>query len=300
MPNSRGMVVRSQSGFYTVETESGTLVARLRGRLKQGKVVGDIVALGDRVEISTDGEPMIELVEPRQRALVRQDPRPQGLYEQIIVANPDQALFIFACADPAPKTRLLDRFLIVAEHQQIPAIIVANKIDLVGMEAARAMFEHYAKIGYRMLYTSAKDGTGIDDLKQVLNGKISVLAGPSGAGKSTLMNAVQPGLGLRVQDIQASNRKGKHTTVERYLLKLDMGGYVADTPGLKALALWDIQAEELDGYFPEMRELVSKCKYRDCKHFDEPGCAVRAAMETGQIHPARYESYKLLREGARD
>lgn len=302
MTNSHGLVVRSQSGFYAVEIDNRIVLARLRGRLKQGKAKGDLVAVGDRVGVweSEGEEAMIESVEPRHRALIRRDPRPQGLYEQIIVANLDQALFMFACADPAPKLRMLDRFLVVAEAQKIPAIVVANKVDLLERSEVIELFGHYTKIGYPVLYTSAKTGEGIQEFKERLKGKLTVLAGPSGVGKSSLMNAVQPGLGLRVTEIQEGSRKGKHTTVERTLLKLDMGGYVADTPGLKALALWDIQPEELDAYFPEMRDLVSKCKYGDCAHLDEPGCAVRAAVEEGRIHPARYESYKLLREGEED
>jgi ribosome biogenesis GTPase len=302
MPTRRGLVLRSQSGFYAVKTDDGEILARLRGRLKQGKAQGDIVAIGDWVQVVVeDGdEPMIEAIEPRTRALVRRDPRPQGSYEQVIIANPDQALFVFSCADPAPKFRMLDRFLVIAEQQAIPAYVVANKVDLVGKEIAEDLFGRYARIGYPLLYTSAQEGSGVGQISQVLRGKISVLAGPSGVGKSSLLNAIQPDLGLRVKEIQGQNRKGKHTTVERFLLELDMGGYVADTPGLKALALWDVQPEELDGYFPEMRALIAKCQFRDCAHLQEPGCAVRAAVKEGIVHPDRYESYQLLRSGAID
>jgi ribosome biogenesis GTPase len=302
MPNSRGLVVRSQSGFYAVEIGDRVVLAHLRGRLKQGKAKGDLVAVGDQVEISETGgdEPMIESVEPRLRALVRQDPRPQGLYEQVLVANLDQAMFIFACADPAPKLRMLDRFLVVAEAQKIPALVVVTKIDLLGREKAEEIFGLYAKIGYPVLYTSAKTNESVPDFKRILQDKLTVLAGPSGAGKSTLLNAVQPGLELRVNEVREQSRKGKHTTVERLLFKLDFGGYVADTPGLKALALWDIQPEELDGYFPEMRDLIRQCKYRDCAHLDEPGCAIRNAVEEGSIHSNRYHSYRQLREGVKD
>lgn len=298
----RGLVLRSQSGFYAVETPQGEFTARLRGRLKQGKASGDIVAIGDRVEITVEdgAEPMIESVEPRARALVRRDPRPQGEYEQVLVANPDQALFIFACADPAPKLRMLDRFLVIAAAQGIPARVVASKIDLVAEAEAQSLFGHYASIGYPLHFTSAETGAGIAELRAALSGKLSVLAGPSGVGKSSLLNAVQPGLGIRVSEIQAQNRKGKHTTAERLMYKLDGGGYVADTPGLKALALWDIQPEELDGFFVEMAPLVSRCQFGDCEHMEEPGCAIREAVAAGQIHPARYESYRLLRQGAKD
>lgn len=302
MPNSRGLVVRSQSGFYAVEIGDRIVLAQLRGKLKQGKAKGDLVAVGDQVEISeAEGdEPMIESVEPRKRALVRRDPRRQGLYEQIIVANPDQALFIFACADPAPKMRMLDRFLVMAESQKILAIVVANKVDLIAQDQASVMFAHYVKVGYPVLLTSVKSGEGIQEFKERLKGKLTVLAGPSGVGKSSLLNAVQPGLELRINEIQEQSRKGKHTTVERLLFKLDFGGYVADTPGLKAMGLWDIQPEELDGYFPEMRDLVSQCKFNNCAHLDEPGCAIRAAVEDGRIHPERYQSFLSMRQGIED
>ncbi|MEX2161124.1 MAG: ribosome small subunit-dependent GTPase A [Anaerolineales bacterium] len=302
MENIRGLVVRAQSGFYGVETPQGLILAKLRGRLKQGRATGDIVALGDRVEVSIQGgdEPMIEAVEPRLRSLVRRDPRPQGEYEQVIVANLDQALFIFSCADPAPKFRMLDRFLVIAEAQAIPAVVIANKIDLVGQEEAQRLFGHYTTIGYRLIYSSAKTGEGTEALQQIMSGKLSVLAGPSGAGKSSLMNVVQPALDLRVGAVQEGSRKGTHTTVERLLHKLDGGGYVADTPGLKALALWDIQPEELDGYFPEFRRLLGSCKYGDCAHLGEPSCAVKAAVEKGEVTAQRYQSYKQLREGQED
>jgi len=302
MSSGRGLVIRSQSGFYEVEVDGRVVSARLRGRLKQGRPMGDIVAVGDWVEVagSEAAEAMIESVEPRQRALIRRDPRPQGLYEQVLVANLDQAMFIFACADPAPKLRMLDRFLVIAEAQNIPAVVVVSKVDLLERALVRELFDHYAKLGYVVLYTSIKTGEGIQAFRSAMQDKLTVLAGPSGVGKSSLLNAVHPGLGLRVSEVRQGTRKGRHTTVERILFKLDFGGYVADTPGLKALALWDVQPEELDGYFPEMRGLVSKCKYSDCAHLEEPGCAVRAAVEEGRIHHARYESYKLLRMGEKD
>ena len=298
----RGIVLRSQSGFYAVETPQGEFLARLRGRLKQGRRSGDIVAIGDRVELLVEpgAEPTIESVEPRQRALVRRDPRPTGEYEQVLIANPDQALFVFACAEPAPRLRMLDRFLVIAEAQQIPARIVASKVDLVSPQQAEQLFGHYAALGYPVHFTSVATNQGIAELREVLQDKISVLAGPSGTGKSTLINAIQPGLDLRVGTVQESSGKGKHTTAERLMYKLDRGGYVADTPGLKALALWDIQPEELDGYFPEFRKLIHQCQFRDCRHLDEPGCAVATAAASGAVHPARYESYKLLRVGAKD
>jgi ribosome biogenesis GTPase len=294
-----GLVVRSQSGFFTVQTESGVLTCHLRGRLKRGKHVGDIVAVGDRVQVShqPDGKGMIESIEPRASSLVRLDPRPQGVYQQVILANPDQAVFVFACARPNPRLRMLDRFLVIAEREKLPAVIVANKIDLVGRQCAEELFGFYPRIGYPVLYTCAKTSEGVDELRERLTGKTSALAGPSGVGKSSLLNAVQPGLGLAVREISQAFRKGRHTTSVRQLFPLAGGGYVADTPGLRSLALWDTEPEELDGYFPELASLVAACQFSNCSHKTEPGCAVRAAVEAGTVHPQRYDSYLRLRAG---
>lgn len=293
----RGLIIRSQSGFYSVETETGNLTCRLRGRLKQGKRLGDIVAVGDWVQVTQliDETGMIEAVEPRQHMLARMAPTPHGEYQQIIIANPDQAVFVFACAKPEPHPGMLDRFLVVAEKQGLPVLIVINKVDLIGAAQAQGAFSHYATLGYPLIYTSTKSGLGIMELTRWLRGKISVMAGPSGAGKSSLLNSIQPGLGLAVRSISHMTEKGKHTTVVRQLFPLIGGGYVADTPGLKAMALWDIRSEEIDGYFPELRNLVDACQFNNCTHTHEPGCAVLAALESGKIHPDRYASYVRMR-----
>jgi ribosome biogenesis GTPase len=292
-----GLIVKAQSGFFTVETGEGFVVCQLRGKLKKGRATGDIAAIGDRVRItvSTDGSGAIEEVEERKRAIVRLDPRPQGDYQQVLLANPDQAVFVFACAHPSPRLRMLDRFLVIAEKQTIPAIIVANKIDLV--EDPHKIFGLYEAIGYRVLYTSTKSHASVQELHLVLTGKVSAFAGPSGVGKSSLLNVMQPGLGLAVNEISEAMNKGRHTTVTRQLFPLEGGGYVADTPGWKSLALWDTEPEELDAYFPELRELVQHCQFSDCTHSHEPGCAVRRALAEGKIHPERYESYLRLRAG---
>jgi ribosome biogenesis GTPase len=294
-----GLIIRAQSGFFTVETEVGPVVCQLRGRLKQGPRTGDLAAVGDRVRITLleDGSGMIDEIEERERAIVRLDPRPQGEYRQILLANVDQAIFVFACARPQPRLRMLDRFLVIAEKQGIPAVIVANKVDLVGQGEAESIFGLYEKIGYPVIYTSAKTGQGIETLRGTLAGKLSALAGPSGVGKSSLLNAMQPGLGLEVDEVSKALDKGKHTTVVRQLFPLAGGGYVADTPGWKSLALWDTEPEEIDGYFPELRERVAYCQFSDCTHIHEPGCAVLEAVEKGEVHPERYESYLRLRAG---
>ncbi len=278
------------------------MTCRLRGRLKRGPRTGDILAVGDRVQISVqpDGSGMIEEIEERERMFSRMAPTPRGEYQQIIIANPDQVILVFACAEPAPRLRMLDRFLIVAEQTDTPAAIVFNKVDLVGIDQARKMFGHYEDLGYPVLYTSVESGRGMAELEERLASKISALAGPSGVGKSSLLNVIQPGLGLIVRDVSESTRKGRHTTVVRELFPLDGGGYVADTPGLKALALWDIEPEEVDGYFPELRDLVADCQFSNCTHMHEPGCEVMAAVEDGRVHPERYDSYVRLRIGEED
>ncbi|GAB4503203.1 MAG: ribosome small subunit-dependent GTPase A [Anaerolineales bacterium] len=294
-----GLIVRTQSGFFTVMTEAGPVICQLRGRLKHGPRTGDLAAIGDRVRLTVlaDGAGVIEEVEERKQAIVRLDPRPQGIYRQILLANADQAVFVFACAQPRPKLRMLDRFLVIAEKQGIPALIVANKVDLVGQEKAQEIFGLYLSLGYAVLFVSARTGDGVEALRAALKGKVNALAGPSGAGKSSLLNAMQPGLGLAVNQVSAAMKKGRHTTVVRQLFPLEGGGYVADTPGWKSLALWDTQPEELDGYFPELRSLVADCQFSDCTHIHEPGCAVLTALERGEVHPQRYESYLRLRAG---
>ena len=295
----RGQIIHSQSGFYTVETDKGQYVCQLRGRLKKGRRKGNVAAVGDWVLLTPlgKGTGVIEKVEPRKRLFARLAPTPQGEYVQILLANPDQVVIVFACAQPAPRLGMLDRFLVIAEKQNVPALICANKVDLVGSEKARALFERYERIGYPVFYTSAKTGMGIKGLKAILYKKITLFTGPSGVGKSSLLNAIQPELGLLAKRVSHATGKGRHTTVSREMFPLEEGGYVADTPGLKALALWDIEPEELDGYFPEFRPLVPKCQFNDCTHLHEPGCAVSAAVESGAIHPERYQSYLRMRFG---
>lgn len=295
----RGLVVKYQSGFYDVETAKGVITCQLRGRLKRRRWEGDIVAVGDWVKVSllADGSGMIEEIEERVRMFSRMAPTPRGEYRQIIIANPDQVILVFACAEPKPRLRMLDRFLIVAEEADTPVTIVFNKVDLVGIRTAKELFGHYKEIGYHLIYASAETGRGIEALHKLLVGKISVLAGPSGVGKSSLLNIIQPGLGLVVRDVSKATRKGRHTTVVREMFALEGGGYVADTPGLKALALWDIEPEEVDGYFPEIRVLVADCQFSNCMHLHEPGCAVITAVEDGKINYERYESYIRLRLG---
>jgi ribosome biogenesis GTPase len=296
-----GRLTCMRSGFYTVQCQSDEVVCRPRGRLKLTVKLGDVMAIGDLVQISRlpDGSGMVENVLPRTHELVRMSPMPRnrGQFRQVMLANPDQMMLVFACAQPAPSLRMLDRFLVICEKQEIPPVIVANKVDLVGIEKAREIFAAYPPLGYRVMFTSVRQGLGVEDLRAALVGRLSGLAGPSGVGKSSLLNAIQPELGLAVREVSIATERGRHTTVVRRLFPLNEGGFVADLPGLRSLALWDTEPEELDGYFPELSPLVELCQFNDCKHQNEPGCAVRLAVQEGRVHPARYQSYLRLRFG---
>ena len=294
-----GIVIRYQSGIYSIQTAEKVITCVLRGKLKRRTVRGDVISIGDQVEITvlSDGSGVIEAILPRRSELVRMDPTPKGEYRQILLANPDQIVAVFACASPEPHLRMLDRFLVVAEKQRLQALITANKVDLTGLRVAKKIFSLYESLGYRVIYTSVVEERGIDELRDALTNRISALAGPSGVGKSSLMNRVQPDLGLRVQEISGHKDRGRHTTVVRELFPLTGGGFVADLPGLRKLSLWDTQPEELDGYFPELRELVKHCQFNDCSHNEEPGCAVIQAVEAGRVSVERYDSYLRMRAG---
>jgi len=261
--------------------------------------MGDLVAVGDYVSVlRTEGNNgVIEAVEERKSMISRMAPRPQGEYQQILIANPDQVVLVFSCARPEPRFGMLDRFLVIAEKQQVPAVIVANKVDLISINEAQNMFQVYTGLGYSCIFTSTRNGLGIGKLKDQLANKISLLTGPSGVGKTSLLNMIQPELGLAVRSVSETTTKGRHTTVVRELFPLVGGGFVADTPGLKALGLWDIEAEELDGYFRELRKLVEHCQFNDCTHVSEPGCAVRLAVQSGEVDSRRYQSYLKMRYG---
>jgi ribosome biogenesis GTPase / thiamine phosphate phosphatase len=295
-----GTVLRARSGFYTVRIDDGSqLECRLRGRVKQERGDSDLVVIGDRVSVAPlgDGEGMIEAVEPRRTRFSRRQPGPRGTWkEDMIVANLDQVAVVFACANPVPHLRMVDRFLVVAEHNQVEAVLVANKVDLVGLPAARAIFAGYETIGYPVHYVSAREGIGLEELDERLVGRVSVVIGPSGVGKSTLLNAIQPGLRIETGAVSETVHKGQHTTTsaELHALTAPGGGYVADTPGLRELGLWQIPDTDLAWCFPEMRDHLGKCGFNDCRHLTEPRCAVLAAVAAGSVSEARYDSYRRL------
>jgi ribosome biogenesis GTPase len=295
-----GTVLRARSGFYTVRIDDGAqLECRLRGRVKQERGDSDLVVIGDRVAVAPlgDGEGMIESVEPRRSRFSRRQPGPRASWkEDMIVANLDQVLVVFACADPMPHLRMVDRFLVVAEHNEVEAVVVANKVDLVGLTAARSIFAGYEAIGYPVHYVSAREGIGIEELADRLIGRVSVVTGPSGVGKSTLLNAIQPGLRIDTGAVSEAIHKGRHTTTSAELHELTApgGGYVADTPGLRELGLWHVPPDELAWCFPELRPHLGGCGFNDCRHLAEPRCAVRAAVVAGIVSEARYDSFRRL------
>ena len=298
-----GLVTKAISGFYTVQTSQGEIVSHLPGRMKQKRQISSIVAVGDEVTISLneDGTGAIEAIAPRRAVLSRTRPSAEARQlnsdqEQVLVANPDQLVFVFSIKSPSPSLRKLDRFLAVAEMNDLPTIICINKIDLAELDKTREKFQLYTDIGYRVIYTSAKEDSGVAELKACLHDKITVFAGSSGVGKSSLLNAIQPGLGLKVNQVSDATGKGLHTTRYAELIPLDGGGYVADTPGIRGLALFDLEPSELDAYFREIAPLVPDCQFSDCTHQHEPKCAVRTAVKDGRISKHRYDSYLRLRE----
>jgi ribosome biogenesis GTPase / thiamine phosphate phosphatase len=296
-----GLVLRARSGFYTVETDAGDLVeAQIRGRMKKDRQTSDLAVIGDRVRVTVhaDGTGAIEEVDDRQRRFSRRQPGKRGAWrEDVMVANPDLVVVVVACDRPPPNPRLIDRFLVVAEFNEVPALVVANKVDLVERAAAREIFEPYRDIGYEVVYTSAKARIGLDDFREHLVGHLSIVTGPSGVGKSTLLNAVQPGLQLATAEVSEALSKGRHTTTTAELHPLDGGGYVADTPGIRELGLWQIPPDELAWAFPEFRDHLGACGFSDCTHLHEPRCGLRAAVERGDVSEARHDSYRRMLTG---
>lgn len=261
------------------------------------------VVVGDRVEITVveqrgrERSGVIEAVLPRRGCLTRT----YGQRTHTVAANVDQAVIVASLDEPPPKPHLIDRCIVAAHAGQITPVICLNKCDLDPPGAdgrAGALLEVYEPLGYRCVVCSATAGQGIDAFQDVLRDKASVIVGQSGVGKSSLLNAVEPGLRLRTGEVSADTQKGRHITTTARLLKLSFGGYVVDTPGLRSFQLARVAPEDLEKHFVEIAPLVAGCRFPDCAHVHETGCAVRAAVEAGQIDAARYESYvRMLRDG---
>jgi ribosome biogenesis GTPase len=254
-----------------------------------------IVTTGDRVWFrpAPQDEGLIERVEPRHGLLTRAS---RGR-EHVLVANVDQLVIVMSLAEPDLKPHLLDRYLVSAAQGGIAPIICLNKSDLVDLTAFQPLAGLYSQLGIPVLFTSIVSGAGIDRLRDRLRGRETVFSGQSGVGKSSLLNAIQPGLGLHVREVSETTQKGRHTTTTAQLLRLDFGGWVVDTPGIRQFELWDIIPEEVEGFFPEFRPFVPLCAYPDCTHTHEDRCAVKRAVARRLITAQRYTSYLGLFQG---
>lgn len=302
----RGVIVRVHGGHYFVLDEDGREVdCTMRGRMKRERLDTKIIAIGDEVlwTPAEEGTGIIEEVLPRRSVLSRQAPPPRtrrarGGYtppeqhtEQVLMANPDQVLVVFSLRNPSPNPLMLDRYLVACEAVELPVVMVANKVDLVEEDEDLDIVRLYRDLGYTVLPASVKTGEGLETLHEALRGRLSVLTGPSGVGKSSLLNALWPELDLETGEVSEYTDKGTHTTVVARLLTPEPDTYVADTPGLRQFRLWDIDPEQLEAFFPEFRPYLTTCQFAPCTHTHEPGCAVRAAAERGEIPAVRYESY---------
>ncbi|MEP6573095.1 MAG: ribosome small subunit-dependent GTPase A [Gemmatimonadota bacterium] len=285
-----GTVLERDGSVYRIATADGEVRAVLRGKVKRDT---PRVVVGDRVHLDSEagsGETYgISSVDERRSLLERRVPEGRG--SRPVAANIDQVFVVTATKDPAPIPQLIDRLLVVAESNSLSAAVIMNKIDLDRGEALTARMRG---AGYEVLPASVKTGEGIDELRARLRGHIVVVTGPSGAGKSSLLNVIQPGLKLRIGAISAKVRRGTNTTVSAVMIPIEGGGFLVDTPGFSEVGLWGIDPTQLDSCFPEMRPLIGECKYGDCRHMSEPGCAMKRAVEEGRMSPDRLESYRVL------
>lgn len=284
-----GTVLERDGSTYRVLTADGEVRAILRGKMKRDN---PRVVVGDRVELDTEVETgllAISAVADRSSLLARRVPEGRGT--RPVAANVDQVLVVTATRDPDPVPQLIDRLLVVAEANQISALVVLNKTDL---DPGNALRRRFSGAGYAVIGTSVKSGEGIEELRASLSGRESVITGPSGAGKSSLLNTLEPGLQLRTGEISAKGRRGTHTTVSAIMIPLRLGGFLVDTPGFSEVGLWGLEPRDLAHCFPEFRSLVEKCRYADCSHVHEPGCAVIGATDSGEIASDRLESYRVL------
>ena len=288
----KGLVVKNTGSWYTVRTDDGQLLdCKVKGNFRlKGIRTTNPVAVGDRVEINEEG--WITSIEDRRNYIIRKSIN-LSKQSHIIAANVDQAFLIVTVANPQTSTTFIDRFLASAEAYRVPVVLIFNKTDLLDEDALRyqqAVVNLYETIGYECRQISAETGEGVDDLRPMLDGKITLLSGNSGVGKSTLINRLVPGANLRTAEISDAHNTGMHTTTFSEMISLT-SGYLIDTPGIKGFGTFDMEPEEITSYFKDIFHFSKDCRFSDCTHTHEPGCAVLKAVEEHYIAESRYQSY---------
>jgi len=298
MEARQGLVVRAHGGHYYIQADQSLYDCTLRGKLKYGRSNSDIIVIGDQVLFTPEpgGYGTIIQVLPRKSAFSRCPPPPRRPGEQVIVANPDQVLIVFAASSPPLNPLMLDRYLVACEAAGLKALIVINKMDEAQDTKTMELAALYRAIGYTVWPVSAVRGDGLSALHAQLYHKLTVVVGPSGVGKSSLLNAWWPELGLDTGEISYYHERGKHTTAVAELLRPEPEIYIADTPGLRQLRFWQVTPERLAELFVEFAPWRNDCRFEPCSHISEPDCAVRAAAERGDISSSRYSSYCRMYE----
>lgn len=301
-----GLIIKNTGSWYTVKTDDGRIVeSKVKGNFRlKGIRSTSPVAVGDYVDIimNAEGTALISAIDDRKNYIIRKASN-LSKQSQIIAANLDQALLIITIKQPETSTTFIDRFLAGAEAYRVPVVLVFNKTDLLNDDERRyqqQMVELYETIGYPCIEISAETGMGIDQLQTLLKQKVTLVSGNSGVGKSTLINAIIPHADQRTAEISNAHGTGMHTTTFSEMIELAEGGYLIDTPGIKGFGTFDIEREELTSYFKEIFEFSKDCKFNNCTHTHEPGCAVLQAVENHYISVSRYQSYLNMLEDKDD
>ncbi len=304
----KGIVTKSTGSWYDVKTENGDhITCRIRGKFRiKGIKTTNPVAVGDQVDFEMEPEKdtgVITHIYPRKNYLLRRSINLSKQY-QILAANIDQVFVTVTLIQPETTRLFIDRILTTAEAYNIPAVILINKIDLLNtaelLKQKKDLMDAYKQAGYPVLEVSAKTGQNIEQLKTLMKDKTSMFTGHSGTGKSSLINAVDPALQLKTGEISTAHQQGKHTTTFAEMFDLAFGGHIIDTPGIRGFGVVDMKPEELDSYFPDIFKYKQDCKFNDCKHINEPGCAVKPAVAAGKIPLSRYKSYLQILEEAKE
>ena len=300
----QGLITKSTGSWYQVQTKDGKRYdCRIKGKFRiKGLTTTNPIAVGDVVDFELEPEQqtgVINKLHDRKNYIIRKSIN-LSKQAQVIATNLDLALLVVTLASPRTSLGFIDRFLVTAEAYGIPAGIIFNKLDLFSEEGLEILADYksiYENIGYSCLKVSALKKTGIKEVEAVLKDKTTLFSGHSGVGKSTLLNTILPGMEVRTAEISDWSDTGRHTTTFAEMFELPFGGFLIDTPGIRELGVIDIEKQELSHFFPEMRELLNQCRFHNCRHINEPGCAVLAALEAGKIEPSRYESYLSIYHG---